>query len=181
MSTVRISISRHLQHYYRGELIIFKHFSSPHAAIIVAPNVTIANEKSLHVLEGSEIAIECVIEASPRPVRYWIKEPLMRSFQNPYDAIRQNVLHDSERVSIVDEAQSNYRTVSRLKISNFGENDVGAYSCVVSNMMGRANSTVRLFGEFSSFPYQLFGAFMLDSNWWIPTPSRIEYVCAAAS
>lgn len=90
-----------------------------------------------------------MIEASPRPVRYWIKEPLMRTFQNPYDAIRQNVLHESERMSIVDESRSLYRTVSRLKILNFGENDVGAYSCVVSNMMGRANSTVRLFGESS--------------------------------
>lgn len=126
---------------------MFKHFSSFHFPS-VAPNVTIDNEKSLHVLESSNIEIECVIEASPRPVSYWIKEPLMRNFQNPYDAIRQNVLQDNERISIVDGAKTLYRTVSRLKISNFGENDVGMYSCVASNIMGRANSTIRLFGEF---------------------------------
>lgn len=65
-------------------------------------------------------------------------------------------------MSIVDESRSLYTTVSRLKISNFGENDVGAYSCVVSNMMGRANSTVRLFGESSivcSAPTVAFSAF----------------------
>jgi len=162
-STVCGSSRTFLLHYHHEELIIFKHFSFPHAAASkVAPNVTMENEKSLHVLEGSEIAIECVIEASPRPVRYWIKEPLMRSFQNPYDAIRQNVLQDSERMSIVDETRSLYRTVSRLKISNFGENDVGAYSCVVSNMMGRANSTVRLFGE-SSIVHCAFQLWLFSS------------------
>lgn len=108
------------------------------------------NEKSLHVLESSEIEIECVIEASPRPVSYWIKEqPSLASKQQQplYDSMRQNVIQSNERVSIVEEMKSLHRIVSRLKIVNFGESDVGIYSCVASNVMGRANNTVQLYGK----------------------------------
>lgn len=34
-----------------------------------------------------------------------------------------------------------------MKISNFSESDVGVYTCIASNVMGRANSTIRLYGE----------------------------------
>jgi hypothetical protein len=117
----------------------------------VAPNVTIVNEKSLHVHERSQIEIECVIEASPRPVSYWIKEQpsLVRSYQQPlYDSMRQNVIQGNERVSIIEEMKSLHRIVSRLKILNFEESDVGIYTCVASNVMGRANNTIQLYGKF---------------------------------
>jgi len=107
------------------------------------------NEKSLHVLERSQIEIECVIEASPRPFSYWIKEkPFVRNSQQPFESMRQNVIQGSERISIAEEIKSLHKIVSRLKILNFGESDVGIYSCVASNVMGRANSTLQMFGEF---------------------------------
>lgn len=34
-----------------------------------------------------------------------------------------------------------------MRISNFSESDVGIYTCIASNMMGRANSTIRLYGK----------------------------------
>lgn len=35
-----------------------------------------------------------------------------------------------------------------MRISNFSESDVGVYTCIASNVMGRANSTIRLYGKF---------------------------------
>lgn len=107
------------------------------------------NEKSVHVLEGSHTEIECSIEASPRPVSYWIKEPLGRSFHQSLDNPRQNVLQEGDKYAISEIVQSHYKTTMRMRISNFSESDVGLYTCIASNVMGRANSTIRLYGKFS--------------------------------
>lgn len=115
--------------------------------MLVAPNVSILNEKSVHVLENSHIDIECAIEASPRAVSYWIKEPLSRSFQQSYQQ-QQNVLQEGDKYNMSESINAYYKTILRMRISNFNENDVGIYTCIASNMMGRANATIRLFGEF---------------------------------
>lgn len=101
----------------------------------------------MHVLENSHIDIECAIEASPRAVSYWIKEPLSRSFQQSYQQ-QQNVLQEGDKYNMSESINAYYKTILRMRISNFNENDVGIYTCIASNMMGRANATIRLFGEF---------------------------------
>lgn len=105
------------------------------------------NEKSVHVLEGSHTEIVCSIEASPRPVSYWIKEPLGRSFHQSPDNPRQNVLQEGDKYAISEIVQSHYKTTMRMRISNFSESDVGVYTCIASNVMGRANSTIRVYGK----------------------------------
>lgn len=105
------------------------------------------NEKSVHVLEHSHIDVECTIEASPRPVSYWIKEPLDRGFHQSPENPRQNVLQGSDKYTITESLQSHYKTTMRMRISNFSESDVGVYTCIASNVMGRANSTIRLYGK----------------------------------
>lgn len=115
--------------------------------LLVAPNVSILNERSVHVLENSHIDIDCSIEASPRTVSYWIKEPLGKSFQQSYDNPLQNVLQESEKYNISETFNSYYKTSLKMRISNFSESDVGIYTCIASNMMGRANSTIRLYGK----------------------------------
>lgn len=117
----------------------------------VAPNVTIMNEKLVHVLERSHIEIECTIEASPRPVSYWIKEPLSKSFHQSPENPRQNVLQGGDKYAITETLQSHYKTTMRMRISNFSESDVGVYTCIASNVMGRANDTIRLYGECLTF------------------------------
>jgi hypothetical protein len=136
-----------LQHF---ELIIF---SAHLFSLQVAPNVTILNERSVHVLERSHVDIECSIEASPRTVSYWIKEPLGRSFQQYHENPRQNVLQESEKYNITESFHSYYKTTLRMRISNFSENDIGVYTCIASNMMGRANATIRLYGELNKHPF----------------------------
>lgn len=112
---------------------------------IVAPNVTILNEKSVHVLEGTHIDVECAIEASPRSVSYWIKEPLGRNYHQSQQ--QQNVLQEGDKYNISESLSAYYVTSLRLRIFNFSESDVAAYICVASNMMGRANATIRLYGK----------------------------------
>lgn len=124
--------------------------STPSSA--VAPNVTIMNEKSVHVLESTSVEIECTIEASPRPVSYWIKEPLGRSAHQSADNPRQNVLQEGDKYAFSESLQSYYKLRLRMKISNFSASDVGVYSCIASNVMGRANSTIRLYGKLQSLP-----------------------------
>lgn len=105
------------------------------------------NEKSVHVLEDSHIEIVCNIEASPRPVSYWIKEPLGRNFYQSYEDPRQNVLQESDKYAMNESVHSHYKATMRLKISNFSESDVGVYTCIASNVMGRDNGTIRLYGK----------------------------------
>jgi neurotrimin len=125
-------------------------FASRRLLSAVAPNVTIMNEKSVHVLERTNVEIECTIEASPRPVSYWIKEPLGRSAHQSADNPGQNVLQEGDKYAISESVQSHYKTKLRMRISSFDESDVGVYTCIASNLLGRANSTIRLYGEFKS-------------------------------
>jgi neurotrimin len=139
-------------HTKSGKLIIFFCFHICFSFLLwshsaVAPNVTIMNEKSVHVLERSHVDIECTIEASPRPVSYWIKEPLSRSFHQSPENPRQNVLQGGDKYAITESLQSYYKTTMRMRISNFSESDVAVYTCIASNVMGRANSTIRLYGK----------------------------------
>lgn len=107
------------------------------------------------MLENTHITIDCLIEASPRTVSYWIKEPFGRSYQTLHENPHQNVLQESEKYNISESFHSYYKTTLRMKISNFSESDIGMYSCVASNIMGRANATIHLYGNqilFSSLP-----------------------------
>lgn len=98
----------------------------------------------MHVLEGTHIDVECAIEASPRSVSYWIKEPLGRSY---HQSQQQNILQEGDKYNISESLSAYYRTTLRLRIFNFSESDVGVYTCIASNMMGRANATIRLYGR----------------------------------
>lgn len=45
-----------------------------------------------------------------------------------------------------------------MKISNFSESDEGVYTCIASNVLGRANSTIRLYGKLLSEDWTFVGA-----------------------
>lgn len=55
-----------------------------------------------------------------------------------------------------------------MRISNFSESDVGIYTCIASNMMGRANATIRLYGKclasWQFFFYRLSFFFSFSSD-----------------
>lgn len=47
----------------------------------------------------------------------------------------------------ISEHRKNYKVFMSLLIRSFREDDIGKYSCVSTNSLGRAESTIRLYGK----------------------------------
>jgi len=48
---------------------------------------------------------------------------------------------------IIDEKRVSYKTYMRLTIRHFEKEDVGIYSCVASNSLGKGEGSIRLHGK----------------------------------
>lgn len=117
--------------------------------------------------EGQDAKIECLVESFPRPVSYWMKEttsknyyhqsdkPRIKMLQERYaimsvnvDSLRQfEIFFYSKKYHIVEHFISSYKTKMQLTILDFNELDSGSYSCISSNNMGKANMTIKIFGN----------------------------------
>lgn len=101
---------------------------------------------------GSDVQLECSVEASPMPVSYWLKggRVLPTNFagitNGNYEAgqSRPEMLLDGPKYGITEERQG-FRTNMRLVVRFFSPNDVGTYHCVSTNSLGRADGTMRLY------------------------------------
>ncbi|XP_045535031.1 lachesin [Papilio machaon] len=94
------------------------------------PVVTIKNQLVGAVL-GSDLLLECEIEAYPKPVSYWSREngeivPIGRGLE-------------PQKIS------GSYRTVLRLPIRRITSSDYGAYKCVSKNSLGDSEGTIKLY------------------------------------
>ncbi|XP_029718596.1 lachesin [Aedes albopictus] len=101
---------------------------------------------------GSDVQLECSVEASPMPVSYWLKggRVLPTNFagitNGNYEAgqARPEMLLDGPKYGITEERHG-FRTNMRLVVRFFSPNDVGTYHCVSTNSLGRADGTMRLY------------------------------------
>ncbi|XP_065076269.1 uncharacterized protein LOC135699843, partial [Ochlerotatus camptorhynchus] len=101
---------------------------------------------------GSDVQLECSVEASPMPVSYWLKggRVLPTNFagitNGNYEAgqSRPEMLLDGPKYGITEERHG-FRTNMRLVVRFFSPNDVGTYHCVSTNSLGRADGTMRLY------------------------------------
>ncbi|XP_055635372.1 lachesin-like isoform X2 [Toxorhynchites rutilus septentrionalis] len=101
---------------------------------------------------GSDVQLECSVEASPMPVSYWLKggHVLPSNFagitNGNYEQgrTRPEMLLDGPKYGITEE-QHGFRTNMRLVVRYFSPNDVGTYHCVSTNSLGRADGTMRLY------------------------------------
>lgn len=48
----------------------------------------------------------------------------------------------------ITEQRTGYKGIMRLTIRSFSANDVGTYHCVSTNSLGRAEGTLRLYGNY---------------------------------
>jgi len=83
---------------------------------------------------GVDVQIECLIEAYPRSITYWQKT----------SAGREIILMNGSS-HVVEEIRIGYKTVSRLKITNFSSGDAGTYQCLSTNSLGTDQDVIRIY------------------------------------
>lgn len=134
----------------------------------VPPNLQ-TPKQLLGGLAGSDIIMECLIEAFPRPVNYWIRasntkagdvisselyvrpDMLLDGYfsicikENGFSYYLYIVFLYRKKHKIAEERLSLYEIKITLTVRNFTRTDLGTYTCISTNSLGRANTTIRLY------------------------------------
>ncbi|XP_034255540.1 lachesin-like isoform X2 [Thrips palmi] len=95
-----------------------------------APHIEVPNQL-LGAPIGTDVKLECSVEAFPNTINFWLKNGLEMLLDGPKNSI--------------SEHRKNYKVFMSLLIRSFREDDIGKYSCVSTNSLGRAESTIRLY------------------------------------
>ncbi|XP_069677292.1 lachesin-like [Periplaneta americana] len=95
-----------------------------------APVVKVPNQL-LGAPLGTDVQLECYVEAFPNTINYWVKNRGEMLLDGPKYSIREN--------------RSAYKVFMWLVIRSFGRTDIGTYNCVSTNSLGRAEGTLRLY------------------------------------
>eukprot|EP00090_Calanus_glacialis_P001506 TRINITY_DN11080_c0_g1_i1.p1 TRINITY_DN11080_c0_g1~~TRINITY_DN11080_c0_g1_i1.p1 ORF type:complete len:435 (+),score=83.57 TRINITY_DN11080_c0_g1_i1:319-1623(+) len=85
---------------------------------------------------GDDVQIECLIEAFPRSITYW---------QKTSEAEGRDIILMNGSSHVVEEIRIGYKTVSRLKITNFSSGDAGTYQCLSTNSLGTDHDVIRIY------------------------------------
>ncbi|XP_078034686.1 lachesin [Augochlora pura] len=80
---------------------------------------------------GTDVALVCFVEASPKSINYWEKDNVMIIASQQYG------------VQAISKSQFEVRMV--LTIRNLQKRDVGTYQCVAKNSLGASESSIRLY------------------------------------
>ncbi|XP_076247715.1 lachesin [Calliopsis andreniformis] len=99
------------------------------APIVKAPN------QLLGAPFGTDVQLECYVEAFPNTINYWVKNRR---------ATEDEMLLEGHKYNVREE-RSGYKVLMRLIIKGFTEQDVGSYKCVSTNSLGKADGTLRLY------------------------------------
>ncbi|XP_014234606.1 neurotrimin-like isoform X1 [Trichogramma pretiosum] len=80
---------------------------------------------------GTDVILECSVEAHPNTVNYWLKNPNKMLLEGPKYTIK--------------EKREGYKVDMILIIRQFKEDDIGSYSCISSNSLGKVEGVSRLY------------------------------------
>ena len=94
------------------------------------------NDQLIAVDLGSSVQLECIVEASPKPLTSWLRQDNL-------------FLLPSAKYEISEEVNS-YRIKMRLRIKKMENKDYSAYKCVAKNTLGEKEGYIRLFRKFFS-------------------------------
>nr|XP_024216779.1 lachesin-like [Halyomorpha halys] len=95
-----------------------------------SPVITVPNQLFGSPL-GTDLQLQCFVEAFPLSINYWIKNG------------GEMLLHGS-KYSIM-ENRYKYRIMMWLVIKGLNADDLGTYTCVATNSLGRAEATLRVY------------------------------------
>ncbi|EEZ99076.2 lachesin isoform X1 [Tribolium castaneum] len=79
----------------------------------------------------SNVKLKCDVEAFPNSNNYWVKE-------------QDEVLLNGFKYT-TQEKRSGYKVIMVLTIHNVNKSDIGTYTCVASNTMGKSDASVRIY------------------------------------
>lgn len=99
------------------------------APVVKAPN------QLLGAPLGTDVQLECYVEAFPNTINYWVKN--QRGTED-------EMLLEGPKYSVREE-RTGYTVLMWLLIKKFTEKDVGSYKCVSTNSLGKADGTLRLY------------------------------------
>ncbi|XP_036343982.1 uncharacterized protein LOC118753212 [Rhagoletis pomonella] len=81
---------------------------------------------------GTDVQIECHVEASPKSINYWIKDT-------------GEMIVSSSRYHVQESSKSMYETKMTMIVRKFQKDDVGSYRCIAKNSLGEVDSSIRLY------------------------------------
>ncbi|SPP86305.1 blast:Lachesin [Drosophila guanche] len=81
---------------------------------------------------GTDVQIECHVEASPKSINYWIKDT-------------GEMIVSSGKYHVQETSQSMYETKMSMIVRKFQKDDVGSYRCIAKNSLGEVDSSIRLY------------------------------------
>ncbi|GFG37783.1 hypothetical protein Cfor_07816, partial [Coptotermes formosanus] len=81
---------------------------------------------------GTDVTIECYVEASPKSINYWVRDT-------------GEMVISSERYEVKMVVKSIFEVKMVLMIRNFQQRDVGSYRCIAKNSLGEVESSIRLY------------------------------------
>ncbi|XP_063980624.1 neurotrimin-like [Diachasmimorpha longicaudata] len=94
--------------------------------VIHVPNQLVAAPR------GTDVALECQVEASPKSINYWVKDS--------GDMIISSLKYEAQSIPL-----SAFRTRMILTIHNLQEHDFGTYTCTAKNSLGEVDFSIRLY------------------------------------
>ncbi|XP_059487665.1 lachesin-like isoform X2 [Neocloeon triangulifer] len=80
---------------------------------------------------GTDVTLECQVEASPRSINYWVRDTEMVISSDKYD--------------VQTTSKSMFEVKMVLNIRSLAKADVGSYRCIAKNSLGEVESSIRLY------------------------------------
>nr|XP_040572548.1 lachesin-like [Lepeophtheirus salmonis] len=100
-----------------------------------APSVKVENQLVGCPL-GESIEIQCLIEAYPNAVNYWMKTA---------EDHEGEILYNSSNFEVHEVRYYSYKVRLTLRIHTVTKREIGIYTCISSNSLGQEEGTIRLY------------------------------------
>ncbi|EAT44398.1 AAEL004233-PA [Aedes aegypti] len=81
---------------------------------------------------GTDVSIECLVEASPKSINYWVKDT-------------GEMIVSSPKYQVQDIPKSLYETKMTMTVRAIQKEDMGSYRCIAKNSLGEVDSSIRLY------------------------------------